>query len=267
MQLPDPNLPWPLPMAAVALIAEREGCRLRAYRNYPNEPWTCGWGETHGVGPDTVWTQQEADQRFLQSLIKFSGAVEALCKVRPTRNQLGAMSSLAYNVGLGWTGAIKPSGAKNGFANSSVLAAHNRGDHQAAARAFSLWNKADTTGTGVLTELAGLTARRAAEAALYLTPEPSDAPVPMPQVVEGDSSLVDSGIVKGGSATAASGILVALNEFKDELGPVGGWVTSVKTFLADVLGVPPSWILPAVLIAAGFVVIRWRLTQRRKGWA
>ena len=69
--LPDPALPWPLPLPAVALIAEREGCRLRAYR-CPAGVWTCGWGETSGVTPETVWDQAEAD-RVIRSLLSGQG--------------------------------------------------------------------------------------------------------------------------------------------------------------------------------------------------
>ncbi len=115
MTLPDPSLPWPIPMAAVALIAEREGCRLRAYR-CPADKWTCGWGETEGVTPDTVWTQDEADRRLCVSLTKRAGMVATLCTEAPAPNQLGALTSLQYNIGA------------EGFRTSSVLKAHNRRD-------------------------------------------------------------------------------------------------------------------------------------------
>jgi lysozyme len=266
-RMPDPNLPWPIPMAAVALIAEREGCRLKAYRTYPKEPWTCGWGETEGVGPDTVWTQAEADRRFLDSLSKFSGAVNAACTDPPTQNELGAMTSLAYNIGLGWTGAIKPRGAKDGFRQSTVLRAHNRGDKQAASRAFGLWNKADVLGNGTLVEVNGLTARRAAEQALYLAPEPHVPAQAMPQVVQAESSVAASPITAGGATTAGAGILAAIAEAKEFLGPAGAAFTQARDFLATAVGVPPSWVLPGVLIGAGIVVVRWRLAQRREGWA
>ena len=267
-RMPDPNLAWPIPMAAVALIAEREGCRLKAYRTYPKEPWTCGWGETEGVGPDTVWTQAEADRRFLDSLTKFSGAVNAACTDPPTQNELGAMTSLAYNIGLGWTGAIKPRGAKDGFRQSTVLRAHNRGDKQSASRAFGLWNKADVLGNGTLVEVNGLTARRAAEQALYLTPEPHVPPQAMPQVVQAESSVAAGPIAKSGATTAAGGgILVALEAFKGDASAFGQWLTWGKGWIADAFGVPPNMILPTVLVIAGLGAIRTRWKQRSDGWA
>lgn len=252
MMLPDRNLPWPVPMAAVALIAEREGCRLRAYR-CPAGVFTCGWGETEGVTPDTVWTQAEADRRLCESLTRRAGEVRAVCTEAPTPNQLGAMLSLQYNIG------------QAAFARSSVLRAHNRADWPAAARAFHLWDKARVN--GVLTVLPGLTARRAAEAALYLTPEPDAPREPMPQAVEAESPPAASPILQGGAATAGAGILAAIAEAQQYLGPVGDAFRAGRSFLADAVGVPPSWVLPGVLIAAGVVVVRWRLAQRRGGWA
>lgn len=251
-RMPDANLPWPLPMQAVWLIAEREGCRLRAYR-CPAGRWTCGWGETEGVTPETVFTQQEADQRFCSSLTKYAGAAQALCTEAPSPNQLGAITSLGYNIGLG------------ALAKSSVIRAHNRADWQAASRAFHLWDKARVN--GALTVLPGLTARRAAEAALYLQPE-ADAPrEPMPQAIEAESSVAASPIAAGGATTAGAGILAAIAETKEVLGPVGAAFSSGRDFLANAVGVPPSWVLPGVLIGAGIVVVRWRLAQRREGWA
>ena len=239
-------------MAAVGLIAEREGCRLRAYR-CPAGKWTCGWGETDGVTPETVWTQQEADQRFCTSLTKYAGAAQALCVEAPSPNQLGALVSLGYNIGL------------QALSKSSVIKAHNRGDWQAASRAFGLWNKARVN--GALTVLPGLTARRAAEAALYLQPD-ADAPrEPMAQAVEAESKVAASPIAQSGAATAGAGILAALVEARDALGPVGAGIAAAKEFAANVLGIPPAWVLPAVMIGAGIVVVRWRLAQRREGWA
>lgn len=251
-RLPDSSLPWPIVMPAVALIAERESCRLRAYR-CPAGKWTCGWGETDGVGPDTVWTQEEADQRFLRSLHKFSGAVNAACTTAPSPMQLGAMTSLAYNIGL------------KGFEGSTVLRAHNRGDFQAAARAFGLWNKA--TVDGVLQVLNGLTSRRAAEAALYLAPELDAPPERMPQAVQAESSVASSQIAQSGAATAGTGLLVLLGQVKDWLGPVGEWFKSVRSLFGDSVGLSPDWVLPVALVVFGLAAVYWRLKQRKNGWA
>ena len=76
------------------------------------------------------------------------------CGSAPTNaNQFGAMCSLAYNIGLGH------------FLGSSVLRFHRVGEHHQAAAAFADWDK------GGGRSLPGLVRRRAAEAALYLTPD------------------------------------------------------------------------------------------------
>ena len=250
MNLPDPSLPWPVPMAAVALIAEAEGCRLRAYK-CPAGVWTCGWGATDGVQPGMMWSQQQADQRLCADLTKRTAAVEAMLTEHADPNQLGALVSLAYNIG---TGAL---------AKSTVLKAHNRGDFQAAARAFGLWNKA-TVG-GKLTVLPGLTARRAAEAALYLKPEP-DAPVErMPQAVEAESKIAASPIAQGGALTAGAGLF--MSDLPAQIGPIKAALDSVRSVLVDTLGIPTQWLVPALLVAAGVAVVVYRYRQRAGGWA
>lgn len=250
--LPDPSLSWPIPLAAVALIAEAENCFLQAYR-CPAGVWTIGWGETEGVHPGDTCTQAQADQWLLEDLTSRTKAVQALCTRPPSRNELGALVSLAYNIGV------------EALAGSTALKQHNAGNTEAAARAICLWDKARVN--GVLTTLAGLTARRAREQALYLTPDVPDTQAPLPQAVEAESSLAKSPIAQGGSAITITGIVAAAAEAKDALGPVGEALQAARHVLADVLGVPPSWVLPMLLIAIGAVVFNARLKQRREGWA
>ena len=66
-QLPNPSLPWPIAMQGVALIAESESLRLRAYR-CPVGVWTIGWGETDGVHPGDTCTQEQADRWLCDDL-------------------------------------------------------------------------------------------------------------------------------------------------------------------------------------------------------
>lgn len=237
MQVPDPSLPWPISYAAVCEIARSEGCRLVAYRDIVGVV-TNGWGETRGVKMGDVWTQEYADQRFLESLIEFADGVRAMLTRDASNNELGAMVSLAYNIGLG------------GFNKSTVLRQHNAGDFQAAARAFGLWNKA---GGQVIK---GLTARRAREAAMYLTPDDGVESMPMPQEVEPESSL-------SGSPIAQSGVISIL-------GGVGAAVAAVVDpvrDMADKLNIDPLLVLGAVAVIVGLVVFEQRKKQRTEGWA
>lgn len=248
--LPDPALPWPIPLEAVALIAECERLRLRAYR-CPAGVWTIGWGETDGVRPGDTCTREQADRWLCEDLTDRARAVRALCSVEPSPAELGALVSLAYNIGLA------------GFQRSTVLRQHNAGDREAAARAFGLWDKARVH--GVLTTLPGLTARRAREAAMYLQGDAD--PAPMPQAVEAETTLATSPITRGGLVTIGAGVLEGLRQMGDSLGGIRAPLDSARGLLVDTLGVPPEWILPLVLIAAGALVVRWRWLQRSGGWA
>lgn len=251
MQLPDPSLPWPIPMAAVALIAEAEGCRLTAYRCPAGVP-SIGWGETDGVQMGDSCTQEQADRWLLEDLQERTRAVQALCTRSPARNELGALVSLAYNIGVG------------ALAKSTALRQHNAGQHEAAARAIELWDKARVN--GALTTLPGLTARRARERALYLTPDEPRAE-PMPQAVEAESKITSSPIVRGGAVAAGAGVLDGLREIGESVGAIKAPLDAARSVLVDTLGVPVELILPLVLIAAGALVIRWRRRQRTEGYA
>ena len=70
-----------------------------------------------------------------------------------TQNQWDALMSFGYNVGMG----------EGGLKTSTLLRKHKDGDVAGAAKEFARWNKND----GKI--MAGLTKRRAAEAALYLS--------------------------------------------------------------------------------------------------
>lgn len=115
--LPYERLSWPIVWPAVELIAAAEGCRLEAYL-CPAGVWTCGWGETAGVRQGDVWSQDEADARLLSTLRALTIRVRGQCTVPPMPNELGALVSLAYNIGV------------DALAGSTVLRRHNAGDHE-----------------------------------------------------------------------------------------------------------------------------------------
>lgn len=114
-------------------------------------PWTIGWGST---GPDivkgTIWTRAQAQSRFASHVEEFAaGVTKALAGAPTTQNQFDAMTSLAYNVGLG------------NFTSSTLLKKHKASDYAGAQAQFAVWNKA----AGKV--MKGLTDRRADEARLY----------------------------------------------------------------------------------------------------
>lgn len=231
----------------VRLICEFEGFRSNAYLDPVGIP-TIGYGFIEGVSLGDTMTQYEAQQRMGRELVKYERGVMQACKIAPNQNQFSALVSFAWNVGVA------------GMAGSSVIKAHNRGDKQAAARAYSLWNKA---GGRVF---AGLTRRRAAEAALYLEPVSDDvsdpvegAVLPMPQKVDGETPLTSSPINKASVIAGATAAIASASE-------IVGAVNNFKRGFADL----SDWAIPVLLVAtvaaAGFVIWqRWQ--QRRGGWA
>lgn len=222
-------------------------------RHLDGSPWTIFYGDTLGVKEGDTGTKAEAEARLAMRLERdYVRPILAACTIPPTPNQLAAMACLAWNIGMGWKGATKPPGAQDGFRQSSVLRAHNRGDFAAAARAFSLWNKARGKEDPVLV------ARRAEEAALYLTPEPEAQaePAPVPQRVDPESSMARSPIITSttvATSTATIGVAAeAARGVKDIRESLGDWL---------------PWILVAVAIVATGYAIWNRIEQRRRGWA
>ena len=155
-----PRLPRAISPRGIALIQQFEGLakvrRDGLVEAYPDPgtggaPWTIGWGATGpGIGPDTVWTRAECDARLAADLIRYAADVDrALGEAPTTEAQFDALVSFHYN-----TGAI---------ARATLTKKHLAGDFAGAAGEFGRWNRA---GGRVL---AGLSRRRAAEAALYST--------------------------------------------------------------------------------------------------
>lgn len=234
---PNQKLAWPIAWEAVAEIARSEGCKLKAYR-CPAGVLTIAWGRTNGVKAGDTCTQEQADQWLLEDLAEFADGVKRMLARDASATELGALVSLAYNIGLG------------NFKGSTVLRKHNEGDRQSAARAFALWNKARVN--GVLQVLPGLTARRAREAALYL----SEDEQPMPQVVEPESTLRQSPIATAGAASVLTGLTAG----------VAAW-TEQGQQIAATLGVDPMVGFAIVVVWTGAVSLYQRIKQRREGWA
>ena len=135
---------------AVPIIKEFEGCKLKAYK-CPAGVWTIGYGHTDGVKEGDEITQQKADVLLASDIDLFSSGVKRLVSNDISPNQLGALTSFAFNLGLG------------NLRHSTLLKLVNQGDFVAAASEFTKWNKA---GGQVLP---GLTRRREAEKALFLS--------------------------------------------------------------------------------------------------
>lgn len=140
----------------VNLIAEFEGLELKAYRCSANVP-TIGIGNTFyedgsKVKMGDVITKERALLLGERIVNDFKSKVQKLVKSQVSENQLNALVSLAYNIGMG------------NFSKSTLLKLVNINPNDAMiAKEFLKWNKAAGK------ELKGLTNRRIAESALYFT--------------------------------------------------------------------------------------------------
>jgi len=244
---PDRNLPWPILIEGVDMIADTEGLRLTAYQCQAGV-WTIGWGETDGVSPGDKWTKKQADKLLCEGILERSEAVLVACKVAPGEHELAALTSFAYNYG--------------GWKTSTVLRAHNTGDKLAAARAFGLVNKFTDPKTKQLVVSRGLTARRARESAMYLTPD-GDVKRLSVQAVESESNLVKSPIGQAGVVTAVGGALTTAMQFSEPLKTVVQNVSEASV----AVNINPALSVGLLILAVGLVVVYWRWKQRQQGWA
>lgn len=245
------------------LIAEFEqgpggGPALTPYR-CPAGVLTIGFGHTKGVKPgDRLPSKVYAEIMLDDDLLEYAKQVDDLVGGAPTsKHERAAMVSLNYNIGVG------------GFAKSSVLRLHKAGDKAGAARAFGMWNKA--TVDGKLVEMPGLTRRRAAETALYLTPDTDGhiSRVPaMPQEVAqpakaGSSKavLTNVGVAAGATALAVENIkpaIEAVNAAVEAAKSAQGTVASIRDLLSPLV----NGHVYTALIAAGITLAAVYLIRR-----
>lgn len=137
--------------AGIDLIKSYEKCVLKAYLPTPDDVWTCGWGSTKDVTEDTVWTQEEANARFMQDIAWVEACINKAVKAEINQNEYDALCSLCFNIGCA------------AFSSSTLVKRLNGADYEGAAKQFARWSKQAGK------ELAGLTRRRAEEAALFDT--------------------------------------------------------------------------------------------------
>lgn len=151
--------------AGLKLVQEFEGCRLTPYDDLdphrvlkPGDKikgtLTVGYGHT---GPDVkigeTITQAKAEKLLADDLDEAEQGVADLVTVGLSSNEFSALVSLVFNIGAG------------NFNKSTLLRKLNAEDRLGASQEFARWNKSKGN------VLAGLTRRRAAEAALFLKPD------------------------------------------------------------------------------------------------
>lgn len=144
--------------AGLDIIKEFEGWYPKAYKD-PVGVWTIGWGTT-GIDaqPGRTITKEQGTELLRRDVIETEDQVKALVNVPLNQYQFDALVSFTYNVGSG------------NLEKSSLLRLLNRGNYDAAAGQFGLYNHARDRETGEYEVLPGLTRRRASEAALFQQP-------------------------------------------------------------------------------------------------
>jgi lysozyme len=168
-----------LSAAGLAAIKRHEGLRLEAYPDPGSangKPVSIGYGATT-TSAGNEWslgdriTELQAETLLRRDLEDAERTVNALVKVPLSQGQFDALVSFVFNVGQG------------AFADSTLLRLLNAGDYNGAEMQFQRWNMNDGK------PLAGLTKRRAAEAAMFSGAAPIteskpswEAPMPAPIV-------------------------------------------------------------------------------------
>jgi len=131
----------------VSTVGGFEGLRTVAYPDPATrgKPWTVCYGETNGVKPGDKHTVSECKSMLLLSLEKYANGIEACVTAPLPDSRFVALTSFAYNVGVG--AACK----------SSVVRLINTGHTLAGCNALLKWNRA----AGIT--FPGLTRRREKE--------------------------------------------------------------------------------------------------------
>ena len=132
----------------VELIKYFEGFEDTAYL-CPANVWTIGYGRTRNVKEGDRITEAQAERDLLEELEEFKHQVLHSVKVELTQNELDALTSWTYNLGVG------------NLKSSTLLKKLNAGNKSEVPAEMIRWNKANGK------VLAGLTKRREAEAELW----------------------------------------------------------------------------------------------------
>lgn len=139
------------------LIFKYEGCELQAYPDPATNgiPYTIGYGNTYYENGEKVKlgdkiTQARADELFDGLISHYEKSVDSLTRDDITQNMFNSLVSFCWNCGIA------------NLKVSTLLKKVNKNPNDITIKQeFEKWNRANGR------PMAGLTARRAAEANLY----------------------------------------------------------------------------------------------------
>lgn len=136
----------------ISLVKSFEGLRLEKYKDAVGK-WTIGYG--HLILPNENYpkpiSEKQADALLRADLVVAEVGVQNAVTVAINQKQFDALVAFTFNLGV------------SNMKASTLVKKLNAGDYRGAADEFPRWNKA---GGQVL---AGLTRRREAERALFLS--------------------------------------------------------------------------------------------------
>ncbi len=149
--------------AGLDAIKRHEGLRLTAYHDPASggDPWTIGYGHTRDVQRGQTITKEQAEQFLREDLAWVETCIERNVVAPLTQGQYDALCSLIFNIG------------QAAFTKSTLMRLLNQRDYAGAAAQFERWNIA--AGQVNL----GLTNRRAAERAMFLSDAIDTSPEPV----------------------------------------------------------------------------------------
>ena len=135
-------------MTGLDIVKEAEGLRLSAYLCPAGIP-TIGYGHTKGVKLGDTCTKEQAEKWLENDFFMAKQDVKAVVKVPLKENQLDALASFVFNLGV------------RKLIQSTLLKKLNAGDYNGAAAEFDKWVFAGKV------KLNGLIKRRAKERKLF----------------------------------------------------------------------------------------------------
>lgn len=135
-------------MTGLDIVKEAEGLRLSAYLCPAGIP-TIGYGHTKGVKLGDTCTREQAEEWLENDFFMAKQDVKAVVRVPLRENQLDALASFVFNLGV------------RKLIQSTLLKKLNAGDYSGAAAEFDKWVFAGKV------KLNGLIKRRAKERKLF----------------------------------------------------------------------------------------------------
>ena len=152
---------------AVDLIKRFEGYRRSAIK-LPDGRWTIVHGHTRTARQGAEVSEADAEALLIYDLMAVTAAIDEHVFTPLTQNQFDALISFVFNIGV------------DNFLHSAVLRRLNEGALIEAAFALEIWRRADFEGERIVMD--ALVRRRAAEKALFLTPQEGWIATPTPVV-------------------------------------------------------------------------------------